>query len=610
MAEQIDLTMSDPEGEVDEENPEDYDEEGGLGDESRYSQYNDESDPDWEEDGAAKQSGGPNGPPLDPALLAAVYAAQDDEAFRAAIEQENSPFPVLHDLFMHYNQLYFSSILGPVSVHWSSSRMTRCAGTCEFRKGGGCRIKLSGPLLQYRPVSDLKNTLLHEMIHALLFLTNDNMNREVSFFCCLYCCLLSTLSVLCFFWVWRGEDPAWWLKKMRSPLAAGNQLGQSVKELQCHLSGGLSAMKRSSRFPAAVAAARAAALILQGHGAPFLAKAAEISMSRCPDFQRPPEGYKITVFHTFHDEVEVHQKYHWKCRKCFKVIKRAMNRPPSEKDCRAYRTDPAQRRRCTNCPYHVHEFCCGGAFDMIAGQPSDPKMPFRGRGRGRKLGDGTKPTRKRKDSGGGTGKAQGSAGIEKFLRPMRGASGAAGTPPTGGGGNGGDGGSSGSSGGGGGDGVSLRDCMATAVLGRGAGPPASSGASDSDAALSPRECCARAAARRTETGGQPAAAATAGASVGVAASTGSGSGSGDDGLMTPVASPRSGGGAATGAAAPGRDSSGLAGEASWGGCGGSNGGGGGGGGGGSGTVACPICFAALENDDRVVNEHLDGCIGA
>ena len=44
--------------------------------------------------------------------------------------------------------------------------MTLCAGVCQHSSTGGARIRLSEPLLRYRPVSDLKNTLLHEMIHA------------------------------------------------------------------------------------------------------------------------------------------------------------------------------------------------------------------------------------------------------------------------------------------------------------------------------------------------------------------------------------------------------------------------------------------------------------
>mmetsp|Transcript_40122 Transcript_40122/g.59049 ORF Transcript_40122/g.59049 Transcript_40122/m.59049 type:complete len:166 (+) Transcript_40122:142-639(+) len=58
--------------------------------------------------------------------------------------------------------------------------MTRSAGTCSFRGGEGmtgmCRIALSVPLLKYRGATDIKETLLHEMIHAVDFL--EHRERE------------------------------------------------------------------------------------------------------------------------------------------------------------------------------------------------------------------------------------------------------------------------------------------------------------------------------------------------------------------------------------------------------------------------------------------------
>ena len=54
----------------------------------------------------------------------------------------------------------------------------RCAGTCAYQRHGGCKILLSEPLLKFRPQSDLKATLLHEMIHACLFLTSSLRDRE------------------------------------------------------------------------------------------------------------------------------------------------------------------------------------------------------------------------------------------------------------------------------------------------------------------------------------------------------------------------------------------------------------------------------------------------
>ncbi|KAK2722283.1 hypothetical protein QYM36_002720 [Artemia franciscana] len=47
--------------------------------------------------------------------------------------------------------------------------MTRCAGKCRYWSNGYCCINLSLPLLKLRPKKDLVDTLLHEMIHAYLF---------------------------------------------------------------------------------------------------------------------------------------------------------------------------------------------------------------------------------------------------------------------------------------------------------------------------------------------------------------------------------------------------------------------------------------------------------
>lgn len=41
-----------------------------------------------------------------------------------------------------------------------------------------CSITLSEPLLKLRPRKDLVETLLHEMIHAYLFVTNNNRDRD------------------------------------------------------------------------------------------------------------------------------------------------------------------------------------------------------------------------------------------------------------------------------------------------------------------------------------------------------------------------------------------------------------------------------------------------
>ncbi|KIW06936.1 uncharacterized protein PV09_02598 [Verruconis gallopava] len=119
------------------------------------------------------------------AALAAIAAfsqltpdQQDAQAKIATIrkEEDANPFVNIHELFALYDVLYFRSLLvSKVDISWSS-RLTLCAGMCEISKdqeGKYTRIKLkmSEPLLKYRTRSDTINTLLHEAIHAYLFIT-------------------------------------------------------------------------------------------------------------------------------------------------------------------------------------------------------------------------------------------------------------------------------------------------------------------------------------------------------------------------------------------------------------------------------------------------------
>ncbi|NXS51525.1 SPRTN protein, partial [Brachypteracias leptosomus] len=88
------------------------------------------------------------------------------------------PSPDVRGLFMQFNETLFWGRLSAVEVSWSP-RMTLCAGVCRYEgRGGMCSIRLSEPLLKLRPRKDLVETLLHEMIHALLFVTNDDKDRE------------------------------------------------------------------------------------------------------------------------------------------------------------------------------------------------------------------------------------------------------------------------------------------------------------------------------------------------------------------------------------------------------------------------------------------------
>ncbi|CAH1123075.1 unnamed protein product [Ceutorhynchus assimilis] len=88
------------------------------------------------------------------------------------------PTPDVHVLFEAFNQRFFWNNLNSVTVAWSK-KMTTCAGICCYQgRGGMCSITLSEPLLKLRPRKDLVETLLHEMIHALLFVTNNNRDRD------------------------------------------------------------------------------------------------------------------------------------------------------------------------------------------------------------------------------------------------------------------------------------------------------------------------------------------------------------------------------------------------------------------------------------------------
>ncbi|RWS00702.1 sprT-like domain-containing protein Spartan isoform X2 [Dinothrombium tinctorium] len=79
-------------------------------------------------------------------------------------------------LFRQFDEQFFESKLKQeeVDVKWSG-KMTRSAGLTEYsRKTMECHIKLSKPLLKLRPRKDTIETLLHEMIHAFLFVTDQD----------------------------------------------------------------------------------------------------------------------------------------------------------------------------------------------------------------------------------------------------------------------------------------------------------------------------------------------------------------------------------------------------------------------------------------------------
>uniref|UniRef100_K3X821 SprT-like domain-containing protein n=1 Tax=Globisporangium ultimum (strain ATCC 200006 / CBS 805.95 / DAOM BR144) TaxID=431595 RepID=K3X821_GLOUD len=150
------------------------------------------------------------------------------------------PNPDLHTLFAEYNTLFFYGKLAGCEVKWSN-RMTLCFQP----RSGFCSIRLSEPLLKLRPRGDMINTLLHEMIHAYVFVFSPVKDHD-------------------------------------------------------------------------------------DHGAVFQSHMHRINQVA---------GTKITVFHTFHDEVDSYRQHWWKCDgPCqrappyYGVVKRAMNRPPAPTD--------------------------------------------------------------------------------------------------------------------------------------------------------------------------------------------------------------------------------------------------------------------------------------
>ncbi|GAB6026058.1 hypothetical protein CHUAL_012264 [Chamberlinius hualienensis] len=88
------------------------------------------------------------------------------------------PTPDIYALFREFDRTYFWGKLDCCTLQWSP-QMTLCAGVCKYEgRSGLCSIHLSSPLLKLRPRKDLVETLLHEMIHAYLFVTHNNKDHN------------------------------------------------------------------------------------------------------------------------------------------------------------------------------------------------------------------------------------------------------------------------------------------------------------------------------------------------------------------------------------------------------------------------------------------------
>ena len=113
------------------------------------------------------------------------------KADKVVVGNELKPNPEIekaniHDLLQIYDQSFFNGDLeGKVLLEWSQ-RMTQCAGICyldqaavDSGKGLFCVVRLSYPLLKYRSLAELYETLLHELIHAWLWLTKTRKELNI-----------------------------------------------------------------------------------------------------------------------------------------------------------------------------------------------------------------------------------------------------------------------------------------------------------------------------------------------------------------------------------------------------------------------------------------------
>jgi hypothetical protein len=210
----------------------------------------------------------------------------------------SDPTPSVHALFVDFNERFFHGRLATVAVSWSK-RMTLCAGLCSYEgKGGLCSIRLSQPLLTLRPRSDLVSTLLHEMVHAWEFVARRVRDHD-------------------------GHGPEF-----------------------LRIADGIN---------------RACAAAAGGGGGGDRGGAAASSSSSSSSSSGPPggggSGVNITVYHTFHDEVDEQRKHVWRCTgKCretppyFGLVKRANNRAPQPADWW----------------WGKHQAECGGVYEKIS----------------------------------------------------------------------------------------------------------------------------------------------------------------------------------------------------------------------------------------------------
>ncbi|KAG4070656.1 hypothetical protein HA402_013576 [Bradysia odoriphaga] len=90
------------------------------------------------------------------------------------------PTPDLQDLFKSLDARFFDGVLSKngIQLEWSTSIGLHDAGCCVCVNENLIKISLNERLLKYRTRKNLVETLLHEMIHASLFLDQDPDSSE------------------------------------------------------------------------------------------------------------------------------------------------------------------------------------------------------------------------------------------------------------------------------------------------------------------------------------------------------------------------------------------------------------------------------------------------
>ena len=85
----------------------------------------------------------------------------------------------LNKNFIEYNKLFFENSLEKITLSWST-KMTSCAGLFITEDNKTPLIRLSEPLLKYRSYKEIRETLLHEMIHAYCYIKKYDMSDDLS----------------------------------------------------------------------------------------------------------------------------------------------------------------------------------------------------------------------------------------------------------------------------------------------------------------------------------------------------------------------------------------------------------------------------------------------